>query len=151
MSLGTQILGRRQVDPSVLATLLELQVEGNFPTGVHLVTVNLPISTEKGDLKQALYGSFLPIPDDDAFGPYDEAEYADEKLPGAVTVATSGEIELSKGRKRLRLRVTNTGDRPVQVRTPPMSLKHSAYPLAHCRSAPIITSSRPIQCLTSTG
>ncbi len=35
-------------------------------------------------------------------------------IPGEVRAA-KGEIELNKGRKRLSLHVTNTGDRPVQV------------------------------------
>ncbi|MDJ0827126.1 MAG: urease subunit beta [Rhodobacter sp.] len=35
-------------------------------------------------------------------------------IPGEVMVA-AGEIELNAGRTALRLRVANTGDRPVQV------------------------------------
>lgn len=115
MSFGQQILGRRHVDPSVLTTLQQLQVEGTFRTGTHLVTVDQPISTDEGDLQRALYGSFLPVPADDAFPPCDESEYQDEKQPGALIPAASGDIELCKGRKRLRLRVTNKGDRAVQV------------------------------------
>jgi urease subunit beta len=34
--------------------------------------------------------------------------------PGEIKVA-AGEIELNKGRKAVRLEVTNTGDRPIQV------------------------------------
>ena len=99
MSFGQQILGRRHVDPSVLSTLQQLQVEGTFPTGTHLVTVEQPISTEKGDLRKALYGSFLPIPEDDIFLPCDESEYRDEKRPGALIPAASGDIELRTGRE----------------------------------------------------
>ena len=35
-------------------------------------------------------------------------------IPGELLVA-SGEIELNAGRRRLRLTVANTGDRPIQV------------------------------------
>jgi urease beta subunit len=35
-------------------------------------------------------------------------------IPGEMKVA-SGEIELNKGRKAVKLEVTNTGDRPIQV------------------------------------
>ncbi len=35
-------------------------------------------------------------------------------IPGEVRVAT-GDIEINKGRKTVKLEVTNTGDRPIQV------------------------------------
>jgi len=35
-------------------------------------------------------------------------------IPGEIKVAT-GNIELNKGRKRLKIRIENTGDRPVQI------------------------------------
>ena len=35
-------------------------------------------------------------------------------IPGEIQAAR-GDIELNKGRKTLRLEVTNTGDRPIQV------------------------------------
>ena len=35
-------------------------------------------------------------------------------IPGEMKVA-AGEIELNKGRKTVTLKVTNTGDRPIQV------------------------------------
>ena len=35
-------------------------------------------------------------------------------IPGEMKIA-GGEIEINKGRKRVTLEVTNTGDRPVQV------------------------------------
>ena len=73
MSLGKTMLGRRHVLPSVPATLTELQVEGTFPTGTYLVTVHHPVSSDDGDLKKALYGSFLPVPSQDAFPPVDAA------------------------------------------------------------------------------
>jgi urease len=115
MTLGATMLGRRHVLPSVLSTLHEIQVEGTFPSGTYLVTVHNPVSTDDGDLARALYGSFLPVPSQDLFPlPQGEA-YESEKQPGAVVVAKGRKVVLSEGRKRLRLKVTSKGDRPIQV------------------------------------
>jgi len=81
---------------------------------VFLVTVHDPICTESGDVEAALYGSFLPIPPESAFPSIDISEYAAEKVPGAI-IAKKERIIINKGRERIRLRVTNNGDRPVQV------------------------------------
>ncbi|KAH8728365.1 hypothetical protein GQ44DRAFT_824193 [Phaeosphaeriaceae sp. PMI808] len=117
MSIGTTMLGRRHVQPSVVASLSALMVEGTFPTGTYLVTVHNPISTDDGDLAKALYGSFLPIPSIDMF-PLPEANvYDGPKQPGAI-VAVKGEagiIKLNQDRKRIKLRVESVGDRPIQV------------------------------------
>ena len=117
MSIGKTMLGRRHVLPSVLSTLTELQVEGTFPTGTYLVTVHHPVSSDDGDLEKALYGSFLPIPSKDAFPLPDASEYESEKMPGAVIPVKEGRIILNEGRKRIRLKVTSKGDRPIQVST----------------------------------
>ena len=108
------MLGRRHVLPAVTSTLREIQVEGTFPCGTYLVTVHNPVSTDDGDLRRALYGSFLPIPDNEAFPlPPDEA-YELKQQPGAV-VAVRGKVVLNEKRVRRRLRVTSKGDRPIQV------------------------------------
>lgn len=78
------------------------------------MTVHDPICTDSGDIEAALYGSFLPIPPETAFPIIDISEYAAEKVPGAI-IAKKERIILNKGRERIRLRVTNNGDRPVQV------------------------------------
>ncbi|KAI9171643.1 Urease [Paramyrothecium foliicola] len=114
MSLGRTLLGRRHVLPSVCSTLHEIQVEGTFPTGTYLVTVHHPISTDDGDLNRALYGSFLPVPADSLFPLLASEEYSHEKQPGAV-ITVKGTIALNENRKRIRLKVTNKGDRPIQV------------------------------------
>lgn len=111
------MLGRRHVLPSVVSSLSELMVEGTFPTGTYLVTVHHPISSDDGDLEKALYGSFLPIPSQDMFPLPEEDVYESTRQPGAI-VAVKGEagiIKLNEGRKRIRLRVKSTGDRPIQV------------------------------------
>lgn len=83
-------------------------------TSVFLVTVHDPICTEDGDLEAALYGSFLPIPPNDLFPPTNPQEYAEENAPGAV-IARKESVIINKGRKRIQLRVTNNGDRPIQA------------------------------------
>jgi urease len=116
MTFGATLLGRRHVLPSVVSTLTEIQVEGTFPTGTYLVTVHHPIKTNDGNIERALYGSFLPIPDQSLFKLPEEEEYEGTKMPGAV-VPVKGKIQLNVDRKRIRLKVTNKGDRPVQVMT----------------------------------
>lgn len=90
-------------------------VEGTFPTGTYLVTVHHPVSTDDGDLEKALYGSFLPIPSKDTFSLPDPASYESHKQPGAIITAKGKNIVLREGRKRIRIKVTSKGDRPVQV------------------------------------
>ena len=131
------MLGRKHVLPSVPGLLHEIQVEGTFADGcvllrlgcplelrteyggcvgsVFLVTVHHPVCTESGSLEAALYGSFLPIPPEDIFPVHDQSEYARENLPGAI-IAKKERIALNVGRERVKLLVTNNGDRPIQVR-----------------------------------
>jgi len=89
MSLGSTILTTADVMPGVASMLPILQVEGMFPDGTKLVTVHEPIRPQTGAA-------------------------ADTLEPGAI-LAADGEIELSAGRPRSTLAVTNTGDRPVQI------------------------------------
>jgi urease len=114
MTLGATMLGRRHVLPAVCGTLHEIQVEGTFPSGTYLVTVHNPISTDDGNLARALYGSFLPIPDNDLFPPPEPAAYEPTKQPGAV-VPVKGKVALNENRRRIKLKVTSKGDRPIQV------------------------------------
>lgn len=115
MSLGSTLLGRRHVLPSVVSTLTEIQIEGTFLTGTYLVTVHHPISTLDGDLARALYGSFLPIPEQALFPIPDDEVYRSDLMPGAVVVSRGARVTLNEGRKRKRLVVTSKGDRPIQV------------------------------------
>ncbi|KAK2627444.1 hypothetical protein QTJ16_003410 [Diplocarpon rosae] len=114
MSIGATMLGRRHVLPSVCSTLTEIMVEGTFPTGTYLVTVHNPISSDDGDLAKALYGSFLPIPDISAFALPKDHEYEAQRQPGAVVVV-KGRLVLNQNRKRVMLKVTSKGDRPIQI------------------------------------
>lgn len=108
------MLGRRHVQPAVCSTLHEIQVEGTFPSGTYLVTVHNPISTDDGDLARALYGSFLPIPSNELFALPEAAAYEPTAQPGAV-VPVKGVVVLNANRKRIKLKVTSKGDRPIQV------------------------------------
>lgn len=115
MAVGKTMLGRRHVLPSVVSSLTELMVEGTFPTGTYLVTIHHPICSDDGDLERALYGSFLPVPSNEIFPLADLEEYDTNRMPGAVLAAQGGQIVLHEGRKRMRLKVTSKGDRPIQV------------------------------------
>ncbi|KAK2756172.1 Urease [Arachnomyces sp. PD_36] len=115
MSIGKTMLGRRHVVPAVTKSLPQVQVEGTFPSGSFLVTVDHPISSDDGDLERALYGSFLPIPSEETFPPLDEQEYEPERMPGAVITLRSKKVLMNEGRKRIKLTVTSRGDRPIQV------------------------------------
>lgn len=130
---------------TVPALLHEIQVEGAFLDGVFLVTVYVllfslhrlaisppslaphrahtptlvllshdPIASPHGDLELALYGSFLPIPKWETFSGGDE-DLKREELPGAIVFKQDAPIPINVGRNRVRVKVTNTGDRPIQV------------------------------------
>ena len=111
MDLGRQFLGRNQVMPGVPAMITEVQVEGTFPDGTKLVTVHHPVASENGNLKLALHGSFLPVPDFVLF----KAVASEEDFEPGACIVQEGELELNAGRDVITLAVTNLGDRPVQV------------------------------------
>ncbi len=111
MNLGRQFLGRNQVMSGVPEMIHEVQVEGTFQDGSKLVTVHHPIAAENGNLELALYGSFLPVPGLELFllGAQQETVH-----PGLCS-PEAGDLELNAGRQSIEIRVTNLGDRPVQV------------------------------------
>ena len=111
MDLGRQFLGRNQVMAGVPEMILEVQAEGTFPDGSKLVTVHHPIASEDGDLELALYGSFLPVPDGQSF----RAKATDLDFEPGAYLISEGELTLNEGRETATLKVTNLGDRPVQV------------------------------------
>lgn len=89
MALGSQILTQAEVLPGIAAMLPMLQVEATFRDGTKLVTVHEPLRPVEG-------------------GKVDTVE------PGGL-VTGNGDIELNAGRRKMTLRVVNTGDRPVQI------------------------------------
>ena len=109
MDLGRQLLGRADVMDCVPEMIVEVQVEGTFPDGSKLVTVHHPIAAAKGNLELALYGSFLPVPEKGSETPPDPGV-----SPGEILVA-DGDILINEGREPIDVKVTNRGDRPIQV------------------------------------
>jgi len=110
MDLGRRILGRVHVMDGVAEIVAEVQVEGTFADGTKLVTVHRPIALERVDLSLALYGTFLPVPPESAFGPV----AVDGDAPGHVFVRP-GAIAINEGRDAVELTVESVGDRPIQV------------------------------------
>ena len=90
MSLGSTLLTADDVLPGVAEMLEVLNVEAMFPDGAKMITVHQPVRPGKA-----------PV---DAAAP----------RAGEI-IAADGTIELNAGRRRATLKVTNTGDRPVQV------------------------------------
>ena len=111
MDLGRQLLGRADVMDGVPEMIVEVQVEGTFPDGSKLVTVHHPIAAEHGNLELALYGSFLPMP---KAGQHVVSGFSRTVTPGEIMPA-DGEIILNERREALQMKVTNRGDRPIQV------------------------------------
>lgn len=97
VAAGREVLGPDDVMEGVVELVPHVQVEALFPNGSALVAIDEPI------------------------GPVSRAAG-----PGAVRTAP-GAVEWGPGRRRLLLRVRNTGDRPVYV--------SSHFPLAEVNTA----------------
>lgn len=87
---GSSILTSDDVMPGVPELMPMIQVEGMFPDGTKLVTIHDPI---RAGTRQ---------------------RPSEEVVPGELIVE-EGEIELNADRRKLTIKVVNTGDRPVQV------------------------------------
>jgi urease subunit gamma/beta len=85
---GSMLLTTDDVMPGVAHLMPMIQVEGTFPDGTKLVTVHDPI--RPGRRKE------------------------EGVVPGEI-IADDGDIELNAGRRKVTLKVVNTGDRPVQI------------------------------------
>ena len=88
IAFGATLLTTDDVMPGVAQLMPVLQVEATFPDGTKLVTVHDPIRPGK--------------------------KKVDAVMPGEI-IAAEGDIEINAGRRSQRLKVVNTGDRPVQV------------------------------------
>lgn len=90
---GAKVLKASQVMDGVAEMIHDVQVEATFPDGTKLVTVHNPIraaaAKKKGKKKH-------------------------KPVPGEIITA-KGDIELNSGRATLKIKVANTGDRPIQV------------------------------------
>ena len=89
ISAGAQLLTTDDVMPGVAELMPMLQVEGTFPDGTKLVTVHDPIRPGKKKVEL-------------------------DRVPGELFI-DDGDIELNAARQTVSLKVTNTGDRPVQI------------------------------------
>ena len=87
---GSTLLTTDDVMPGVAHLMPMIQVEGTFPDGTKLVTIHDPIRSGK------------------------RSRAKDELVPGEI-IADDGDIELNVGRRKMTLKVVNTGDRPVQI------------------------------------
>ncbi len=85
MEAGAHVLSADQVMDGIAEMIHDVQVEATFPDGTKLVTVHEPIRGADAKLK-----------------------------PGEVTTLP-GDVTLNAGRKAIKLTVSNTGDRPIQV------------------------------------
>ncbi|MEA2913685.1 MAG: urease subunit gamma/beta [Bradyrhizobium sp.] len=86
---GSTILSTDDVMPGIAAMMNIIQVECVFPDGTKLVTVHEPIRAAPG----------AP---------------PDTEHPGVIT-ARDGSIDLNAGRRSVKLKALNTGDRPIQI------------------------------------
>ncbi|WP_072395808.1 urease subunit beta [Hyphomicrobium sp. CS1GBMeth3] len=91
IGFGSTILTTDDVMPGVADLMTIIQVEATFPDGTKLVTVHDPIRPGQKAIAAA-----------------------DMIAPGEI-IPAEGEIELNAGRAKATLRVTNTGDRPIQI------------------------------------
>ena len=114
MDLGRQFLGRTEVLDGIPELIHEVQIEGTFPDGSKLVTVHNPIVAEHGKLDLALYGSFLPVPSAESFARQRVNAPGRGGIPGEI-VTVGGDLVLNADRETASLKVTNRGDRPIQV------------------------------------
>lgn len=89
ISFGSTILSTDDVMPGVGEMMHMLQVEGTFPDGTKLVTVHEPIRPGKNKVKDYIH-------------------------PGEI-VPGEGDIKINAGKRSNKLKVINTGDRPVQI------------------------------------
>jgi urease subunit gamma/beta len=108
MDIGARLLGRREVLSGVADVIGEVHIEGTFADGTKLVAVRDPIALPAGDLKLALHGSFLPVPDPSLFAADGEATAGEIRTP-------DGAVILNEGRTTVQIMVTNTDARPIQV------------------------------------
>jgi urease subunit gamma/beta len=86
-----------------------VQVEGTLLDGTKLVSVHNPICGQKIDSKLALYGSGLTRSPEKI-----ESDNSMNRVPGEVELLDDP-IEINANRKTIKLVVTNTGTRAVQV------------------------------------
>lgn len=91
ISFGSTLLSTDDVMSGVEEMMHMLQVEATFPDGTKLVTVHEPIRSGKKKTKSK-----------------------DNVAPGEI-VPGDGDVKINAGKSSIKLKVLNTGDRPVQI------------------------------------
>lgn len=90
ISYGSTLLSTDDVMPGVGDMMHMLQVEATFPDGTKLVTVHEPIRAgkKKSDTNDVTPGEIIP---------------------------GEGDVKINEGKDSIKVKVLNTGDRPVQI------------------------------------
>ncbi len=91
ISYGSTLLNTDDVMPGVDDMMHMLQVEATFPDGTKLVTVHEPIRSGK----KASKGK-------------------NDVTPGEI-IPGEGDVKINEGKKSIKVKVLNTGDRPIQI------------------------------------
>ena len=91
ISYGSTLLNTDDVMPGVDDMMHMLQVEATFPDGTKLVTVHEPIRSGKK-----------------------KSNTKDDIAPGEI-ISGDGDVKINAGKRSIKLKVLNTGDRPVQI------------------------------------
>ncbi|MCH6162505.1 urease subunit gamma [Streptomyces marispadix] len=117
IAVGRSVLTEDDVMEGVPALVPTVQVEALFPSGTALVAVDAPIAASAGAKPAGAGGA--------GTGTADAPRTAADP-PGAVCTAADP-VRINEGRRRMRLTVRNTGDRPVYV--------SSHYPLGETNAA----------------
>ncbi len=91
ISYGSTLLNTDDVMPGVDDMMHMLQVEATFPDGTKLVTVHEPIRPGKKNSKNK-----------------------DAVKPGEI-ITGDGDVKINAGKRSIKVKVLNTGDRPVQI------------------------------------
>ena len=91
ISHGSTLLNTDDVMPGVDDLMHMLQVEATFPDGTKLVTVHEPIRSSKK-----------------------KSNNKDDVIPGEI-ISGDGDLKINAGKQTKKVKVLNTGDRPVQI------------------------------------
>jgi len=95
MEYGRQLLTTDDVMDGVSEMIADIQVEATFLDGTKLVTVHNPIQQVESSV--------------------DGVDKGDVLIPGEILIDLSEEIEININRERVKIVVSNDGDRPIQV------------------------------------
>lgn len=99
-SARKEALDREYILPFVTSALPQIEVEGTFPTGTHLVTVHQPRDSDDGAIKKAVYDGSLPPPTKDRFPLPLNSQYESGDIYGVAGVPTEDSRKTFGGQRR---------------------------------------------------